>query len=177
MADPIYFGDGIKLACCPTILDSLYIAASGCCSNYYTGFVGGEQSYSIVYTLPTASGSSGQVLTTDDNGNLSWQNNYGGSALRFVVATGGTVNLPFNKSSAVNVSLNAATTFTFSDAAIGVYIVNIKQGVGGSFTVTWPTIKWSGGLPPTLTTSVGKYDIITLIYDGVNYYGTAALNF
>ena len=99
------------------------------------------------------------------------------TALQSLVATGGTLNILFKNGNVANVALNASTIFTFSNAAAGVYIINLKQGVGGSFTVTWPTIKWAGGIPPTLTTTADKYDIITLIYDGINYYGTASLNF
>ena len=99
------------------------------------------------------------------------------TALQSLVATGGTLNILFKNGNVANVALNDSTIFTFSNAAVGVYIINLKQGVGGSFTVTWPTIKWAGGIPPTLTATAGKYDIITLIYDGINYYGTASLNF
>jgi len=82
MANVVYFNDGVKLPCCPTLLESLYLSASGTCAGdcnaNYTGFVAGDLSYNIVYTLPTASGTSGQVLTTDGNNNLSWTTVSGG---------------------------------------------------------------------------------------------------
>ena len=38
---------------------------------------------------------------------------------------------------------------------------------GGAFTVSWPSAKWSGGTPPTVTSGAGKTDIYTFItYDG-----------
>ena len=40
----------------------------------------------------------------------------------------------------------------------------LTQGGSGSYTVTWPAaVKWPGGVAPTLTTTVGKTDIITLL--------------
>jgi hypothetical protein len=44
--------------------------------------------------------------------------------------------------------------------------------------VTWPaTVIWSGGTAPTLTTTVGKVDIVTLVFDGTNFYGNYSLNY
>lgn len=82
MADVVYFNDGAKLPCCPTLLESLYLSASGnCvgdCNTNYTGFLAGDLTYNIIYRLPVASGTNGQVLTTDGNNNLSWTTVSGG---------------------------------------------------------------------------------------------------
>ena len=40
--------------------------------NHYTGFKAGNNTASVAYVLPTADGSSGQGLTTDGSGTLSW---------------------------------------------------------------------------------------------------------
>lgn len=72
-------------------------------------------------------------------------------------------------------TLTGNTTFTFSNPAEGsIYTLILIQGGVGSFTVTWPTIKWAGGSAPTLTTTVGKADIVSLIYTGGSYYGMLA---
>lgn len=50
----------------------------------------------------------------------------------------------------------------------------LTQGGTGSYTFAWPAaVKWPGGVAPTLTTTVGKADIITLFtHDGgTNWYG------
>lgn len=50
----------------------------------------------------------------------------------------------------------------------------LTQGGAGSYTVSWPAaVKWPGGVAPTLTTTVGKADIISLLtYNGgTNWYG------
>jgi hypothetical protein len=38
-------------------------------------------------------------------------------------------------------------------------------------------IYWANSIPPTLSTAVGKIDLLTLQYDGTNYYGAWAVNF
>lgn len=43
--------------------------------------------------------------------------------------------------------------------------------------ITWPTIKWGGKEVPTFSTTGGAIDILSLYYDGTNYYGQAGINF
>lgn len=50
----------------------------------------------------------------------------------------------------------------------GPYTLTMKliQGGSGGYTVTWPSnVKWPDGTPPTLTTAVGKYDMVGLVTD------------
>ena len=50
----------------------------------------------------------------------------------------------------------------------------ITQGGSGSYTISgghWGTTKWSNGTAPTLTTTVGKTDIVSIFYDGTSNYG------
>jgi hypothetical protein len=70
------------------------------------------------------------------------------------------------------------TAITLSNARPTSVIINLKQPAGGSATVTWATtIVWAGGSPPTLTTTANFLDVVTLIYDGTTWRGTATLNF
>jgi hypothetical protein len=70
------------------------------------------------------------------------------------------------------------TTLTLSNvpASGNVYTLTlfIVQGAG-PYTITWPAaVKWPGASAPTLTTTNGKIDVITLVtYDG----GTTWLGF
>jgi hypothetical protein len=57
----------------------------------------------------------------------------------------------------------------------GTYLLEIIQG--GTYTVTFPAWKWSGGTPPTITATSGKIDIITIVYDGTTYFASAVQNF
>ena len=79
---------------------------------------------------------------------------------------------------AITLVTGTPTAITLSNARAGSYVVNLKQPAGGSATVTWATtIVWAGGTVPTLTTTANYLDIVTLIYDGTTWRGTATLNF
>ncbi|MBC7778091.1 MAG: hypothetical protein H7246_21845 [Phycisphaerae bacterium] len=100
------------------------------------------------------------------------------NSVRFPLTDGATIALDWDYSNVQSVTLGGNRTFTFSNPKDGGrYLIVLKQDATGSRTVTWPTIKWVGGTTPTLTTTANKYDLITLIYDGTNYYGSASLNF
>ena len=103
---------------------------------------------------------------------------YLSGALQTVAGSGGTVNIAYGNGNIADITLTASTIFTFSNHVVGTYILKLTQGGTGSYTVTWPaTVKWSGGTAPTLTTTVGKTDIVTLFHDGTNFYGTYSLNY
>ena len=110
---------------------------------------------------------------------------YTGTAWRVVSAgaqavtvTGLLQTVSLANGNVLDITLNSSTTFTFTNPTIGTYILKLTQGVGGGFLVTWPVnVIWSGGTAPTLSTTAGKIDIITLIYDGTSYYGNYSLNY
>jgi len=103
---------------------------------------------------------------------------YLSGALQTVAGSGGTVAISYAAGNIADITLTASTTFTFSNHVVGTYILKLTQGGTGSYTVTWPaSVKWSGGTAPTLTTTVGKTDIVTLFHDGTNFYGTYSLNY
>lgn len=67
---------------------------------------------------------------------------------------------------------------TFDNPIDGeVYRLIIIQTGGSKTITTWPTIKWAGGSPPTLTTTDGKTDIVTLLYINSTYYADCNVNF
>jgi hypothetical protein len=103
---------------------------------------------------------------------------YLSGALQNVTGSGGTQNILFASGNIVNLTLNASTTLTFSGHVVGTYIIQVTQGGGGSNTLTYPaSVKWSGGTAPTLTTAVGKTDILTFYHDGTSFFGTYSLNY
>jgi hypothetical protein len=110
---------------------------------------------------------------------------YTGTAWRVVSAgaqavtvTGLLQTISLANGNVLDITLNSTTTFTFTNPTIGTYILKLTQGVGGGFLVNWPVnVIWSGGTAPTLSTTAGKIDIITLIYDGTSYYGNYSLNY
>jgi hypothetical protein len=103
---------------------------------------------------------------------------YLSGAKQTLTGSGGTLNIPFRNGNIVDLALNASTTLTFASHVVGTYIIEVTQGGGGSNTLTYPaSVKWSGGTPPTLTTAVGKTDILTFFHDGTFFYGTYSLNY
>lgn len=103
---------------------------------------------------------------------------YTGGALQNAAGNSGTLNISFAAGNIVNLTLNANTTLAFSNAVIGTYIIQVTQGATGANVLTYPaSVKWSGGTAPTLTTTVGKTDILTFYYDGTNFFGTYSLNY
>lgn len=124
----------------------------------------------------------GLILVNTTNNGVAYNDgtNWGylSGATQTVSGAGGTVNIGFPAGNIANITLTANTTFTYSGHVAGTYILKITQGGTGSYTVTWPgTLLWSGGTAPTLTTTVGKTDIITIFHDGTNFYGTYSLNY
>jgi hypothetical protein len=73
----------------------------------------------------------------------------------------------------VTATMTSSCTFSFSGALVGQTVtLFLVQGGSGSYTATWPgTVKWPASTAPTLTTTVGKTDILTFFYDGSNYWG------
>lgn len=96
-----------------------------------------------------------------------------------VTASTSATTIDFASGDIINLTLNASTTLTLSNPITGLfYFIKAIQDATGSRTITWPgTVLWSGGTAPTLTTTANKRDIITLWWDGTNYFGTSTLNF
>lgn len=70
------------------------------------------------------------------------------------------------------VTLNANATSLVLPAAGGVLELIILQGTGGSRVITWPAaIKFPGGTDPVLSTVVGRYDWVRLVYAGGVWVG------
>jgi hypothetical protein len=80
------------------------------------------------------------------------------------------------------VTLTAACTLTLSNPRAGErYALVLTQDATGTRLVTWPaSVKWAGGVPPTLTTAPGGVDLIDLQYTaagGGTYLAKAMLDF
>jgi hypothetical protein len=91
-----------------------------------------------------------------------------------------TTTLDWNSGNVQQITLaSGGQTFTFANPRAGArYVLVLSQpSSGAAGTVTWPTIKWAGGAAPTLTATNSKKDVITIIYDGTDYLGSAVLNF
>jgi len=61
----------------------------------------------------------------------------------------------------------------------GTYILHVKQDGTGTRLITWNAVfKWSGGVAPTLTTTLTTgHDILSFVSDGVSMFGTCVLDY
>lgn len=88
-----------------------------------------------------------------------------------VTATSASTSISFANGNFVNLTLynTGANTLTFSNYTPGVYYLRVIQSATGSCTITWPSVVKTPSLL-TLTTTANKYDIITMVCDGTNFY-------
>lgn len=97
-----------------------------------------------------------QVITCADNVTVDW-------------SAGATARMTFDRN---------AVAFTFSNPVAGrVYRLMLIQGDGSDLASWTTTIKWAGGVAPTLSTASGAIDILTFVYINSSWYGAATLNF
>lgn len=99
-------------------------------------------------------------------------------SVNVVAASGAAQAIPDVSTDTLNlITLTTNCTFTFPAAAAGksLLIALIQDGTG-SRTATWPaTVKWPGGITPTLTTTAGKLDMFGFTcLDGANWEAVIA---
>ena len=95
-----------------------------------------------------------------------------------------TLNAIGNSSTAQTISLVTGTvqtctltgncTFTMPTAVAGKSFILILSTGAGSFTATFTSVKWPSGTAPTITTTASRWDILTFVSDGTNWYGNSA---
>lgn len=77
----------------------------------------------------------------------------------------------FTGIASVLVTLNANATSLVLPTQ-GIIELAVLQGTGGSRTITWPAaVKFPGGTEPVLSTAVGRYDWVRLVYAGNVWLG------
>ena len=87
------------------------------------------------------------------------------------VATSGTIDIDTTNGNVVTVTITAATTFTFTTTFTDTSFTLLLTDA--STNVTWPTIKWEGGVEPTWSTT-GE-DLVTLTRINSVWYGGALI--
>ena len=131
-------------------------------------------------------GSSGEVLISGGSSAApSWGALPSGSTLTNPTITNYTeTTYSANSSTAItlnltngtiqNITLTGICTVTMPTAAAGKsFLMYVRTGAGG-YTITWSTVKWSGGTAPTLTSTASRMDIFSFFSDGTNWYGVVA---
>ena len=72
---------------------------------------------------------------------------------------------------------NVTVTFTNPKAG-GVYVLKIIQRAVSFRNIIWPaSVKWSGGVLPTISAVALAVDTVVLFYDGTNYYANISQNY
>ena len=115
--------------------------------------------------------------TTTSVGNLTVTNTTVTNYTESVVVIG-------NSSTAQTLSLTTGTvqtctltgncTFTMPTATAGKSFILILSTGAGSFTATFTSVKWPSNTAPTITTTASRWDILTFVSDGTNWYGNFA---
>jgi hypothetical protein len=95
------------------------------------------------------------------------------------MVTASSTAIDWNAGNVQSMTLSSSPTLTFSNGqAGGEYQLILTQDSTGDRTVTWPaTVKWPGGNAPVLTSTASSTDLISLLYNGTNYLGSATLNY
>jgi hypothetical protein len=68
-------------------------------------------------------------------------------------------------------TLTGNCTFTMPTATAGKSFILILSTGAGSFTATFTSVKWPSNTAPTITTTASRWDILTFVADGTNWYG------
>lgn len=90
---------------------------------------------------------------------------------RFTANSSTAITLNLANGTMQDITLTGSPTITMPTAAAGKsFLLLLRTGTGG-FTVTWSTVKWSGGTAPTLTSTASRMDIFSFFSDGTNWYG------
>jgi len=152
---------------------ALTVGQGGSGATTLTGIVKGNGT--SAFTAVTAP--SGTIVGTTDTQTLSAKTLTNPTVTNYV-------ETPFsaNSSTAITIDLTNGTvqiitltgnaTITMPTATSGKsFIMFLKQDGTGSRTVTWSTVKWSGGTNPTITATASRQDIFSFFSDGTNWYG------
>jgi hypothetical protein len=107
----------------------------------------------------------GIAVDADSSAKLKIAGQYG-STLYDAGNSSTALTLDWNNGNTQLTTLTGNCTFTLSNPKDGFrYLIILKQDGTGSRIVTWPSsVKWSAGTTPTLSTTAGKVDVVTLVW-------------
>ena len=115
--------------------------------------------------------------TTTSVGNLTVTNTTVTNYTESVVAIGNSSTaqtLSLTTGTVQTVTMTGNCTFTMPTATAGKSFILIVNTGAGSFTGTFTSVKWPSNTAPTLTTTASRWDILTFVADGTNWYGNYA---
>jgi hypothetical protein len=133
-------------------------------------------------TIVTRSGKGSALTWTEGDANITNLNNdklekSGGTITGYIETiynlgtTGGTIAPDVANGNVQKITLNSALTINaFTNPTAGESLTLIIFG-GTAYTSITSTMKFAGGIK-TLTGTAGCIDILTVLYDGTNYYAS-----
>ena len=100
-------------------------------------------------------------------------------------ASAGTIDLDLENGNVFDVTMDQATTFTFSNPPVtgraGSFTLIVRQDATGGRVATWPaSVDWEAGTAPVLSSSANQIDMLSFITvdGGTIWYGfLGGLNF
>lgn len=99
------------------------------------------------------------------------------SAATQVVSSGGAATIDWSLTNSFYCTLTENTTFAFSNTKDGEDIsIAITQHASSAKTVTWPSIRWSGGVAPVMSVGLSKVDVYTFTKINGVFYGAVVAN-
>lgn len=91
-----------------------------------------------------------------------------------------TVDIDCTKGNIYTLTLTGDASIIMSNSEVGVYTIVIKQDSVGSHSITLPD-EWlvisDDGLPDFSSDAANTVNVISILYDGTNYYVTYGQNF
>ena len=94
------------------------------------------------------------------------------------VTSSNTLSLTSGTVQTVTLTASTACTFTMPTATAGKsFILIVTQASGGSGTAVFTSVKFPGGVAPTITATASAIDILTFVANGTSWFGTYAQAF
>ena len=123
--------------------------------------------------VSTSTGSGANVLGTSPTINNPTVTNYVESVVA-IGNSGTSQTLALTNGTVQTVTMTGNCTFTMPTATAGKSFILIVSTGAGSYTGTFTSVKWPSGTAPTLTTTASRWDILTFVANGTNWYGNSA---
>jgi hypothetical protein len=133
-------------------------------------FLGTPSSANLISAMTDETGSGLVVFNNTPALTNPTVTNYVETFFTNTAGTSVTINLANGTVQAFTISGGNATITTPTAVAGKSFILILTQD-STSRTVTWTTVVWPSGTPPTISTGSGKRDIFSFFSDGTNWFG------